>query len=196
MRKALLLASIAVALAIANDRLTDKDRNVALDHLKMTQQMFLASVAGLTPEQLHFKPSPDRWSIYECAEHITVSEDLMLEALQKIVNSPPSAALKPKATDARVLGYGTDRSHKTKTEKAYEPTGRWNDLDEILAHFTASREKTLEFARTMPADLRDHLTENKTMDGYQWLLILSAHTQRHVLQINEVKNDPRFPKDR
>ena len=32
-----------------------------------------------------------------------------------------------------------------------------------------------------------------TMDGYQWLLLLSAHSGRHTEQIEEVKADPNFP---
>ena len=196
MRKALVLAAIAVALAIANDRLTEKDHSFAIDHLKMSQDLFLESVAGLTPEQLHFKPAPEVWSVYECAEHITVSEDLMLEALRKIAASPAQAEVKPKATDKWVLTYGTDRSRKAKAEKPYEPTNRWKSIGEMLAHFNASRQKTLEFARTMPDDLRDHLGEGGSLDGYQFLVILSAHTQRHTLQIEEVKSNPGFPKGR
>jgi hypothetical protein len=34
----------------------------------------------------------------------------------------------------------------------------------------------------------------KTLDTYQWLLLISAHMRRHTLQIVEVKADPNFPK--
>ena len=32
------------------------------------------------------------------------------------------------------------------------------------------------------------------LDAYDWLLFLSGHTERHTLQIQEVKADPGFPK--
>jgi hypothetical protein len=32
------------------------------------------------------------------------------------------------------------------------------------------------------------------MDGYQWILLLSSHSQRHTAQLNEVKANPNFPK--
>jgi hypothetical protein len=31
-------------------------------------------------------------------------------------------------------------------------------------------------------------------DAYQWALLISTHEQRHILQIREIKADPRFPK--
>ena len=33
-----------------------------------------------------------------------------------------------------------------------------------------------------------------TIDAYQSYLLISAHSMRHVLQIEEVKSDPNFPK--
>ncbi len=46
-------------------------------------------------------------------------------------------------------------------------------------------------------DLRAHSAPHpvlKTIDAYQWLLLLSAHSARHAAQIEEVKADPNFPK--
>jgi hypothetical protein len=34
----------------------------------------------------------------------------------------------------------------------------------------------------------------KELDAYQWLLLLASHSERHTLQILEVKADPNFPK--
>jgi hypothetical protein len=34
----------------------------------------------------------------------------------------------------------------------------------------------------------------KLLDGYQWLLLLSAHTERHTAQIAEVKAHTGFPR--
>jgi hypothetical protein len=32
------------------------------------------------------------------------------------------------------------------------------------------------------------------LDAYEWVLFVSAHSQRHTKQIEEVKADPNFPK--
>jgi hypothetical protein len=34
----------------------------------------------------------------------------------------------------------------------------------------------------------------KQMDAYQWLVLVSAHTERHTAQALEVKASPNFPK--
>ena len=31
------------------------------------------------------------------------------------------------------------------------------------------------------------------MDVYQWFLMISMHSQRHILQIREIKGDPKYP---
>jgi hypothetical protein len=30
-------------------------------------------------------------------------------------------------------------------------------------------------------------------DGYQWLLRMSAHTERHLMQIHEIQDSPGYP---
>jgi hypothetical protein len=45
--------------------------------------------------------------------------------------------------------------------------------------------------------LRVHVVDSplgQPLDAYQWLLFISAHSERHTKQILEVKADPNFPK--
>jgi len=44
--------------------------------------------------------------------------------------------------------------------------------------------------------LRDHVTDSPMgkLDGYEFVLLIAAHSERHTKQINEVKADPNFPK--
>ena len=65
-----------------------------------------------------------------------------------------------------------------------------------LKHFKESRAKTIAFLKTTQ-DLRQHAVESplgKKLDGYQWVLFIAAHSERHTKKINEVKADPSFPK--
>src|SRR5262245_63236982 len=89
-----------------------------------------------------------------------------------------------------------DRSRKAKAPEPLVPTGRWS-TPEALDHFQQSRANTIQYLQSTP-DLRGHATaENpfqQPMDGYQWLLFIAAHSERHTKQILEVKADPNFPK--
>ena len=101
-----------------------------------------------------------------------------------------------KKTDAMVLAMVPDRSHKAQAPPPLVPTGKWTPA-ESLDHFLKSRAKTIEYMKTTP-DLREHVvTEDplgQPMDGYEFLLFIGAHSERHTKQILEVKADPNFPK--
>jgi hypothetical protein len=64
--------------------------------------------------------------------------------------------------------------------------------------FEDSRKVAMDYIGTTNDDLRDHFFDHPafgTLDGYQWLLLISAHSARHTAQIEEVKADPNFPKE-
>ena len=76
--------------------------------------------------------------------------------------------------------------------------GKYKTLDEALTAFKEARQKHIDFAKTTQDDLRNHVFPHPVfgpMDAYQWLLVISGHSRRHTLQIEEVKADPNFPKN-
>lgn len=179
--------------------LTTPEREFLIGHLRRTAKLFRDSIAGLTDEQWKFKPGPDRWSIAECAEHIAVSEEQLLSLAQKVAQSPvPGPRLKnPAELDLKIMTAMTDRSQKGKAPEMLKPTGRFPDRAAVEAAFADRRSKTLKYAESTQDDLRAHYVPHsvfKTADAYQWLLVLSSHSERHTAQINEVKADPQFPK--
>jgi hypothetical protein len=52
----------------------------------------------------------------------------------------------------------------------------------------------LAYTRTTDEDLRGHVYGSGEADAYQWLLDISTHAQRHIMQIREIKSNPNFPK--
>jgi len=181
-------------------QLTDSERDFALSHLYASEKMFLVSVDGLSPAQLNFRAAPNRWSIAECAEHIALAEDFIFGVVTGQVMKSP-AVPDHKASDAddqKVIAATVDRSQKFKAPEPIRPSSKFASVDEAVAHFEKSRARVLDYVRSGQDDLRHHLAEmpasGTPIDGYQWILLLSAHTERHVAQIEEVKADPNFPK--
>jgi len=192
----LLLLSLAPGFA---QTLTQGERDRALSELYASRKQFLDSVAGLTDAQWNFKPAPGVWSIAECAEHIAVSEDLLLDTLPKLIQAPaePQKRATVKGKDELVLKTLVDRSRKFQAPEMLVPTHRWPAQTALVAHFTQSRDRTLDYVRSTTDDLRDHFMEHpvlKTLDAYQFILLMSAHSQRHTMQLNEVKQASGFPK--
>jgi hypothetical protein len=97
-------------------------------------------------------------------------------------------------SDADMLWYGIDRTQRQKTGAAEEPKGKITDIQQGLADFRKLRAAILEYARTTDDDLRAHAYPEWGVDAYQALLGLSTHSQRHILQIREIKAQPGFPK--
>lgn len=189
------------ALQTAPTMLTSQERDAALKQFEATRDNFLKSIAGLSQKQWTFKPAPDRWSVAEVAEHIAVSESAIFGLVQKQVMTSPAAPEKRdqvKGKDEMIAERVPDRSHKAQAPEFLRPTGRWATEAELAKAFEESRAATMEYIRATNDDLRDHFFDHPvfgTMDGYQWLLLISAHSARHTAQIEEVKADPNFPKN-
>ncbi len=196
-----MMAASGLAQAAAPATLTSEERESALKSFQTTRDNFLKSISGLSQKQWTFKPAPDRWSVAEVAEHITVSESAIFSLVQKQVMTSPAAPEKRaqvKGKDEMILQRVPDRSHKAQAPEFLRPTGRWATEAELAKTFENSRAATTEYIRTTNDDLRDHFFDHPvfgTMDGYQWLLLISAHSARHTAQIEEVKADPNFPKN-
>ena len=194
---ATLLVTVA---ALSADSLVQGERDRAMSHLHATRKFFLDSVANLTAAQWNFKAAPDRWSIAECAEHIAVSEDSLFDLVtKKIMVAPPSASVptNQKEIDEPLLKRLVDRSEKAQAPEFLQPKRRWTDMAELVSHFKGSRDRTIAYVQSTPDNLRSHLAPHpafKQLDAYQWILVIAGHSERHTLQINEVKQQPGYPK--
>ena len=181
--------------------LTPEERESALKLFQTTHDNFLKSIAGLSEKQWKFKSAPDRWSVAETAEHITVAETTIMGLIQHPLMQSPAAPEKRelvKGKDQLILERVPDRSHKAQAPEMLRPTGRWATEADLTKAFEEARKANMEYVRTTNDDLRDHFFAHPVfgpLDGYQWLLLLATHSARHTAQIEEVKADPNFPKD-
>jgi hypothetical protein len=197
---ALAAQNSAPAQAPTSTPLTPQEREDAIKQFETTRDNFLKSISGLSEKQWAFKPAPDRWSVAEVAEHITVSESTLGGLVQnKIMQSPatPEKREQVKGKDELILTKVPDRSHKAQAPEFLRPTGRWAAEAELIKAFDDARAANIHYISATNDDLRDHFFDHPvfgTLDGYQWLLLISAHSARHTEQIEEVKADPNFPK--
>ena len=176
--------------------MSNGDREHLLVHFDMTTQMVAEQVRGLSPAQLEYKASPDRWSIREVASHLAVAEPDYWRDLQKALKATPDMKQKKSsATDADILWYGVDRVVHTKTGGGHEKVDTYKNLGEALGKFQGLRAILIEYIKTSNEDMRAHSFGNReVIDCWQWMLEISTHAERHIQQIREIKNDPNFPK--
>ena len=194
-------AAVVLSLSVAPTAaqpLTQQERDTLVKHLEQTRQAFLDSIEGLSDAQWAYKAGPDRWSIAEVAEHIAVSESVILQLVtEKIMKGPATPPNPSPMPDEKLVAALLDRSGKFQAPEFLKPTNRWPTRDALVKGFTEARDKTMTYAKTTADDLHGHGAPHpvfKTLDGYQWLLLISGHSARHTAQINEVKESPGYPK--
>ena len=179
-----------------------RDKNFLLNYLQQTRKDFLKSINGLSDEQWNYKASPERWSIAECAEHITLAENFIRDAYTKTMKEPAASdeqKAKANIPDEKLIAMLTDRSQKFKAPEPIQPkTHQWTTPEAIKAEFNKRRDATVKTAKSTPdSELRSHVADSPVgapLDGYQFLELIAAHSKRHTLQIEEVKANPGYPK--
>ena len=183
--------------AFAGDTVSVSDQAALVAQLKRTEARFLASVEGLSEAQWNYKPAPDRWSIAECAEHITASEPFIRNMAAESTKTELAADTAGTTNqDQKILTFLVDRSTKFKAPEPLIPTNRFATPAAAIEAFKKERGETIALA-SGNVDLRTHGSKHFALgplDSYGWILFLSAHSERHTLQIEEVKADPNFPK--
>lgn len=192
---ALLLMTGAVAASAQEVSQAEKDR--ALQYLETTKKNVLEATKGLSEAQWNFKAGPDRWSVAQVMEHIAAAEDFIRGIVKEKVMMAPAGepGRDLKKTDEAVVAMVPDRTTKVQAPEPLVPTNRFGSPEASIKHFVESRAATEDFLKTTPG-LRDHVTDSPLgkLDGYEFMLFIAAHSERHTKQINEVKADPNFPK--
>ncbi len=151
-----------------------------------------ASVAGLSGAQFRFRPDADSWSVALILEHLYAVE----AGIQRGIRQAPGSEETDAARDRRIVKGIRDRSVKVAAPERAVPTGRSEDPVETLEKLRRARERTREWLADGGVEHRAHALPHpflKMLDGYQWLLMLGAHMERHTGQIEELKANPQFP---
>jgi hypothetical protein len=189
-------STIVLALAAASTAsaatLTDGERQRLVAHLGMTEAWLVSELEGVSDAQLRFRMSPDSWSIADVVEHLAIAEPQYWTQLQDSLKQP-AAAYKSESTDAAILWYGIDRTNRARTGEARVPHQK-STAKESLVSFRKLRATMMEVAKGSQEDMRGRKLVEGNMDVYQWFLMISTHSQRHILQIREIKAHPGYPK--
>jgi hypothetical protein len=136
------------------------------------------------------RPSPDRWSVAEIIEHLSIVESRSVAALTPQVAGVPAFDPQIPTTATPVQRAGVlDRTNRIVAPEPIRPTGQldaaaaWTAL-ESARHGLLSVLDAAE-GRDLTRITRPHPVLGQ-MDGYQWIATISAHEARHTAQVHEV----------
>jgi hypothetical protein len=175
------------------DELSAGDRQRLVAHLDMTESWLVSEVSALSPAQLTYRMTPESWSVMDVVEHLAIAEPQYWKQLRDSLKQPVTGE-KLEATDAAILWYGIDRTHRQRTGEARVPHGTFKDLAGSLGAFRKLRGEMMQVAKTSKDDMRGRKLLEGNMSVYQWFLMISTHSQRHILQIREIKESPGYPR--
>ena len=164
-----------------------------LAHLETSRKAFVDECAGLTADQCLARPSQTTWSVLEVVEHIATVEIGILEVFRTRLFErpcPPEFKAQTAGKDQLVVDAMKDRSRRRISPDAVKPAGRWPTAAAALEAFDQARREMIQLLGRETRELRDYCAPHpalKALDGYQWILFLVAHTDRHREQIGDLK---------
>jgi hypothetical protein len=194
MRNIVAVAIALVASTATAGPMTADERQRLVAHLEMTESWLQDEVTNLSDAQLKFKMTPTSWSIEEVVMHLAIAEPQYWDQFKQSLAKPPQPDFKPQATDVAMLWYGIDRTQRTTTGEARVPRDQFPNMKASLASFKHLRGEMMKVAKDTQEDLRGRQFLTASQDLYQWFLMISTHSQRHIMQIREVKAHKDFPK--
>jgi hypothetical protein len=190
---------VSTSLWAQEGALTFEEKNEISEHLQQSLAHLENIISHLSQEQWHYKPVDSIWSIAEISEHLEKSEQQLfgLVSDQLIKSDPePEKVSEVSGKTKVVMDAITSRDHKFKTRPELEPSGKYQSPQDFLKSFEKLREASIDYATTTEDKLRHHFIPFGPLgdlDGYQILMFMSGHLERHIQQIEEVMNDPNYP---
>jgi hypothetical protein len=165
--------------------------------LDATRARLNASVEGLNEGEEQFRPSPERWSIAEIVEHLAMAESSSVKLFDKLVQKAEAEGRARSEGDTFAPVSLAEQAERARGQKfqapdPLRPTGRVP-----LADSLASLEDSLAQLRALrPRIERADCAEQKfphpafgPLNLYQWLLFTAAHEERHLAQINALRQE-------
>ncbi len=180
-------------------QLSEIEKSKMKDILNSSLIKFNSTVNNLSEAQLKFRPATDKWTIAECIEHITLAELEFPTILEREIQKPTNPDLRSKISikDDEIQPKMTSKKWKAKSPEIFKPSSKFANPKEAITAFQIQRNKTITYIASTKDDLRNRYWKHPLtgkIDLYQTLLLLSAHLERHIEQIENIKASVTFPK--
>ena len=179
--------------------MTVEERAKLIRWLEESHHEFLSAVENLSEAQWRWKPSSERWSVAETAEHIVLTEAALFARVEGTITGSADAEWEEKTTGKtefieRVMAPRAGRAQAPEALIPRGPTTAAQDRD----RFEQQRVAIVKFAKETDVPLKTFTAIHPmpifgVLNAYQWLIYAPLHTLRHNKQIAEVKATPGYP---
>ena len=196
-------ASVVTLMSVLGsaEPLSQGDRDFAASQLHATRKLFLDTIAKTSERQWTYKPAPEVWSLAEIAEHIALAEQLLFNRAMDASKAPSDASKQQQFSNRQrddvIVKSVPQRDQKFQAPEALKPSGKFTSRQAVIDAFLSRRDATIAYVLSTNDELRGHFLSHPMlgdMDAYQWVIYTSAHCERHINQMKELKARPDFPK--
>lgn len=159
----------------------------------------MANFNQLTPNQLNFKPSANKWSLIQVAEHLMLAETNSLNYVNKKILAP-KALLNSSFTSklsALLLKFVFKLPIKIKRRPVMVSPTDSPDYNNVLLRWDIAREALKQLIDKQSDEILDQLIYKHPfagrLNGYQMLCFFEDHIKHHQKQMNRIKAHKNYP---
>jgi hypothetical protein len=193
-----LLVITGMAGTLNSTSLSSKERKNAVSMLKESKSGLLSEVNDLSIRQFNFISSSGS-SIKNYMYRVTWTEKKLWETIENVMKQPtnPEKRMDIQYTDEELVKMAEkgkpNSCQANKTKPASLP---WKSMKEATVIFKNLRNEHIKYMKISTEDLRNHVVpvEQGWADCYQLILMAAAENNYYLQLIQDIKHDPRFPK--
>ena len=166
-----------------------------LHHLDTQHERLRRAVERIPPDRRSEKPTPERWSVAEVIEHLSIVETRIGRVFMTKLDEARAAGSVALETDESPV-VGTidmdrvlDRSRRITTAEPSRPSGAL-DADAAWAALERARETLCDSVRAADGLALGAIVHPHPVLGpinlYQWIAFVGGHEARHAAQVIEL----------
>ena len=162
--------------------MTPTERDYVITQFAQTRHLVKQTFKGLSSQQFLYRPETGAWSMADNIEHLIVVEQRVLGRIEALLQQPPDVSKHAAMSDERVVDVIGTVVERMQAPPQVVPTSQWPP-EQLVPEFEKARQRTYDFAAAADGDLRRRFISHYLygdLDGYQWLVLLSAHCRRLV----------------
>ncbi|MDQ3917032.1 MAG: DinB family protein [Acidobacteriota bacterium] len=164
------------------------------DDIDRTRARLFQSVEGLSDAQQGFRPAPDRWSVAEVLEHLSIIERRVTKLVAALLDKAESAGQARAAAGRFAPVSIAEFVEQTRAQKLVAPENARPAGALAADSLSALRDSRAALHSLRPRVEQTDCTSARfphpawgPLNLYQWLLFLGAHEARHLAQIEALK---------
>jgi len=168
-----------------------------LRHLDLQHERLRNAVESIPRAQREKKPQPDRWSVAEVIEHLSIVETRIGRVFDaKLAEARNAGAVREERDSSPVVGSidmdrVLDRSRRITAAESSLPSGKL-DAEAAWAALERARTALRDSVRSADGLALGEIVQPHPVLGpinlYQWIAFVGGHEARHAAQVLELRD--------